>query len=84
MSSQSTIYRSDQRRHLAARAARVATAVAASLAAIGALAMIAGVAGAFGVASIGPMRAALYVGLGLLAAGAGGLLLLIVRTPREN
>ena len=84
MSNQSTIYRANPRRHLIARATRTAIAIAAVLAAIGALAMIAGMAGAIGVASIGALDSAFYIGLGLLASGAGALLLLILRTPQER
>jgi hypothetical protein len=79
--SRSTLYRS-KNADAGGRAITVATVIAAILTAVGAASMIAGLAGAVGFTGLDPARTALFVGIGLVAMGSGGLLLVILQGYR--
>jgi hypothetical protein len=72
------VYRSQ----VSAGSTRIAAAVATILAAVGAVAMIVGTGSALGFFSMDSARTAVLIGLGLVAIGAGALLLVVLQTWR--
>ncbi len=61
----------------------ISSVIAAFLAMLGTASILAGLSGVVGIEPLGLLRTAFYLGLGLVGAGSGGLLLIILGDLRK-
>jgi hypothetical protein len=62
----------------------ISSVIAAFLAMLGTASILAGLSGVVGIEPLGLLRTAFYLGLGLVGAGSGGLLLIILGDLRKT